>query len=462
MIDPNYIRQNSEYVKKIIVSGRSNPEKADIDRWLELDNQRSDFIQKRDEKREMRNELSSGLKGKPDQAIIQQVKDLKAEIEAIEKDLGSVECEWQEILDWVPNIPVSEVAMPFGSGEPENRIDSAWVPGLGYVYVEEEHDATYTVDTFPTDLMPERSSHWDADLLEPKHHVEVGEALGMFDIAQGAKVSGTRFKYLTGDGALLEHALQRYMVDKLIEEGFEPVSPPLLVKGRSLYGTSHFPEGEDQVYAIEMDQRKFEEGSDKLYLVGSSEPTNFSLFMDKTLDSESLPRKIFAYTPCFRSEAGSWGKDTRGIKRVHQFGKVEMNIVSHPNQSSEMFTYLLSLNEWLWQSLEIPYRITRKCTGDAGYHASAEQIDPEGWLPAQKEFIELGTDTNTTDFQARRMNIKFKGKDGEKGFVHTLNDTGLPIERTIIAIIDNYQQSDGSVVVPEVLRPYMGKDVITK
>ncbi|GAB4285452.1 MAG: serine--tRNA ligase [Candidatus Dojkabacteria bacterium] len=459
MLDPNFIRKNTETIKKIIAAGRSNPEKANIDRWIELDSKRSELISQRDEKREIRNELSKGLKGKPDPEIIEKVRQIKAELEPIEEELKQIETEWQAILDWIPNMPVSEEAMPFGTGEEHNLIDKVWVVGKGYVYEKSENNNTITAGSFNIKMLPERSPHWDEALEKPVHHLELGTELGIIDQEQSAKVSGSRFTYLIGDAVLLQYALQQMMYEELLKRGFTPIIPPLLVKDRALYGTSHFPEGRDQVYAIKGDY--VEEGTE-LNLVGSSEPANFSLFMDKTLEEESLPRKVFAYTPCFRSEVGSWGKDVRGIKRLHQFDKIEMNVVCTPEQSKDIFNELLEINEWVWQQLEISYRLARKCTGDAGYHASAEQVDSEVWLPGQKELIEVGTDTNTTDFQARRLNIKYQTKNGEKNLCHTVNDTGIAMGRTLIAIIDNYQQSDGSIKIPKVLQKYMGKEFIRK
>jgi seryl-tRNA synthetase len=460
MIDINIIRKQPEKIKKIIESGRSDPAKADIDKWLELDSKRSELIQKRDELRESRNEISKGLDGKPDEKTIAKVKVLKDQTEKIEVELNDIEVKWQEILNWVPNIPISDEAMPEGDGEEDNPIDKVWIPELGYIFEnvkgddrDPQHVGGFSVE------MPDRSLHWDSSLREPKHHLDLGSKLGLIDVEQSAKVSGSRFSYLLGDLVRMQYAIQQMVFNELLRRGFTPIIPPLMVKERSLYGTSHFPEGKDQVYKIDSENI---EDKNELYLVGSSEPTNFSYFMDKVFDESELPLKVFAYTPCFRSEVGSWGKDVKGIKRVHQFDKIEMNAVCSPEQSGEVFSEFLSINEWLLQSLQIPYRLTRKCTGDAGYHASAEQIDPEAWLPGQKEFIELGTDTNTTDFQARRLNIKYQTKDRSKDFVHTVNDTCVAMGRMLIAIMDNYQQSDGSIKVPEVLIPFMGKEVITK
>ncbi len=450
MLDVKFIRENPDYVKKIVASGRSKPEKADIDKWLSYDAERSALIQEVDVLRAERNDLSKDLKGKPDPSVIEKVKGLKAELEVKEAELSRVTESWQEILDWIPNMPVSEEAMPFGAGEEDNVVLKTWIPDRGYVEKP---------GVFNKDGMPERSKHWDADLVEAKHHLDLGQALGVIDTEQSAKVSGSRFAYLRGDVAIMQYALQKLMFDKLLEKGFTPLVPPLMVRDRALYGTSHFPEQRDQVFQIKGD---YVEDEMELNLVGSSEPTNFAYFMDRQLKNEELPAKVFAYTPCFRSEVGSWGKDVRGIKRVHQFDKIEMNAVCRPDQSEKVFEEFLSINEWLWQALEIPYQLVLKCTGDAGYHASAHQIDPEGWLPSQQEFMELGTDTNTTDFQSRRLNIKFVDENGEKLYCHTVNDTCLAMGRALIAIMDNYQQSDGTIKVPEILKPLMQKDYVTK
>ena len=452
MIDINQIRKNPLKIKQIINSGRSDPKKADIDNWLKLDQEKSRLVQKRDEKRRQRNDLSKGKK--PDQETILKVKKLKVEIEEIENDLKIIETKWQEILDWVPNIPISEEAMPFGKSEADNPIIKAWTPQDEYIYKKKLGKADPLVD-----YMPKKSLHWDNKLKNPKHHLDLGTDLQMIHNSQGSLVSGSRFTYLTGDIVKLQYALQQLAFNELLNRKFTPIIPPLLVKDKSLYGTSHFPEGKDQIYCIKGDNI---EEKEELNLVGSSEPSSFSFFINKVLNEKDLPIKIFAYTPCFRSEAGSWGKDTKGIKRMHQFDKIEINAVTTPNQSEDVFNEFLTINEWLLQKLELPYRLALKCTADAGYHASAHQIDPEGWLPAQQEFIELGTDTNATDFQARRLNIKFTNSSGEKKYAHTVNDTCIAMGRTIIAIMDNYQQSDGSIKIPKILQRYIGQKHIKK
>jgi seryl-tRNA synthetase len=305
--------------------------------------------------------------------------------------------------------------------------------------------------------MSERPAHGEGEF-EAKPHADLASALGV-DTLQASQVSGSRFAYLKGDVALMQYALQQLLANEMLRRGYEMMVPPLLVRERTLYGTSHFPEGRDQVYAIQTDN--VEDGA-QLFLVGSSEPTNFSYFMDRTLDEAELPVKVFAYTTCFRSEAGSWGKDVKGIKRVHQFDKLEMNAVCAPDQSEAIYEEFGQINEWLLQQLQLPYRMVAKCAGDAGYLATHRQRDGEVWMPATGEFMEVMTDTNTTDYQARRMNIRFRPTaGGGLQFCHTVNDTGCAIGRMLIAIIENDQQADGSVTVPEALRGVIGKDRIT-
>ncbi len=356
--------------------------------------------------------------------------------------------EWQSIVDWFPNWPHSE--MPSGEGPEENVEECAWLPGTGYVAPdllgkEKAHQ-----------FMPQRPPHAGSAIFPPLHYSVLGERLGI-DSLQGAQVSGSRFAYIVGDLALMQSALQSLLMDKLVAEGYEQIIPPLVVRARALYGTSHFPEGREQVYEI---QPFNVEDSRELFLVGSSEPSNFSYFMDRTVDGRRLPIKLFAATTCFRSEAGSWGRDTKGIKRVHQFDKIELNAVCRPEQADGIYEEFRRINEWFLQSLQLPYRIVNKCAGDAGYLATHRQRDIEVWLSGSQEFMELMTDTDTSDYQARRLGIRYREEGGATRFCNTVNDTGCAMGRTLIAIIDNYQQSDGSVRVPELLRSRMRKDLL--
>ncbi len=452
MIDPAFIRNNPDKVKAVIKSGRGNPEKADIDKWLKIDEQRLKLILELEKLNHEKNQLAEKGKSGQTPELIEEGKRIKTQTRELEVKRDEINKEWQDIMDWIPNIPVSDEKMPLGKGEEDNMVLKAWIPGEGYI----SNDKLGKVgDT--EQHMPQNVIHAQDKNFTPKHHLDLGEALGVIDNKQAAHVSGSRFTYIVEDLALLQYSLQQLMFTELIKRGFKYIIPPLLVKERVPYGTSHLPEQRDQIYQIKND---YVEDKTDLFLMGSSEPSNFAYFMDKTVAEETMPYKMFAYTSCFRSEVGSWGKDVRGIKRVHQFDKIEMDVVCAPEQSEEVFDDLLTINEWILQTLEIPYHLVLKCTGDAGYLASAHQIDPEAWLSGQKTFMEVGTDTNATDFQARRMNIKIKGKDGKTRLAHTVNDTGIAMGRMLIAIMDNYQQADGSILVPKALQKFMGKEKI--
>jgi seryl-tRNA synthetase len=448
MIDVNIFRQNPDKIRAMLKSGRANPEKVNVERWLELDEKRSDLIQERDEKREMRNELNKNISGKPDQSIIEKSKQLKEELDKIEEELKIVETQWQEMLDWVPNIPFDEV--PEGLSSDENVETKAWIPGQGYL----ENDKLGKGE-FSGEFMPKQGVHRDKDF---KPHWEIGTELGFIDTESAAKVSGSRFYYIKNEGVLIIYGIFNLLMKKLVAEGFSPMIVPVLVKEKALYGSSHFPGDADQVYRLESD---YIEDANALYLIGSSEPSNFAYFMDKTLDLIDSPVKVMAQTPCFRSEVGSWGKDVRGIKRTHQFDKLEMNLVieADDQKAREAQEYLLSLNEWLLQELELPYHVINMCIGDLGYYAAAKKYDIEFWTPSQKAYTEIMSNSITTDYQSRRLNIKYKDNDGKSKYAYTLNDTGIT-HRILIGILEHYQQSDGSLLIPKAIREFVGKDKV--
>ncbi len=448
MIDVKEIRAQPEALRQAIRLRKVDPEKADVERWLELDGARRQVQSEIDSLNTEKKQLARLGQAAPD-AARQKGQELREKSRATEQKLTRITAEWQAILDWFPNWPHPE--MPHGDGEEDNVEEKAWIPGTRYLDPEQLGKGDHSVS-----LMPRQLYHAEDADFKPRHHADLAPKLGV-DTLQAAQVSGSRFAYILGDMALVQYALTQLLIGELLRCGYEMIIPPLLVRERTLYGTSHFPEGRDQVYAITRDN--VEEGA-QLFLVGSSEPTNFSYFMDRTLREEDLPIKVFASTSCFRSEAGSWGKDVKGIKRVHQFDKIEMNAVCTPEQSEEIYAEFSAINEWLLQELELPYRVVGKCTGDAGYLASHQQRDMEVWLSGSGEYMEVMTDTNTTDYQARRLNIRYKGAKGGPRFCHTVNDTGCAMGRMLIAIMDNYQQKDGAVKVPEVLRPVVGKDRI--
>ncbi len=281
-------------------------------------------------------------------------------------------------------------------------------------------------------------------------HQDLGEALDIIDVERGVRVSGSRFAYLKGEAALLEFALVRWALERLTDRAFTPVVPPVLVREQALFGTGFFPGDREQIYAVE---------ADDLYLIGTSEVSLAALHMDEILAEEDLPLRYAGFSSCFRREAGTYGKDTRGIFRVHQFDKVEMFSFCHPDRSWEEHDLLLSIEESLVRELEIPYRVVNIAAGDLGASA-AKKYDIEAWIPSQGTYRELTSCSNTTYYQARRLKVRLKGERGNVP-VHTLNGTAVAVGRTLLAIIENNQQEDGSVLVPEVLRPYVGFDRIS-
>ncbi len=286
---------------------------------------------------------------------------------------------------------------------------------------------------------------------EPKDHLDIGEALGIIDVERGARTSGSRFAYLKGQGAMLWSALSRYVLDVLVADGFTPVVPPVLVRREAMEGTGFLPTDEQQIYKT---------ADDDLYLVGTSEVPLAALHMGEMLEVRALPLRYCGISSCFRREAGTHGRDTRGIFRLHQFEKVEMFSFVSPSDSWGEHDKLIAIEESILRSLELPYRAVNVCAGELGAPA-AKKIDLEAWFPGQQRYREVTSCSNTTDYQARRLNCRARA-DGGPEFVHTLNGTAATSSRHLAAILENNQQADGSVVVPEVLRPYTGFETIAR
>jgi len=283
-----------------------------------------------------------------------------------------------------------------------------------------------------------------------RDHQDLGEALGIIDIERAVRISGSRFAYLKGKAAELELGLVRFAMDRLTANGFTPVIPPVLVRDEALFGTGFFPTERDQVYAVERDE---------LFLVGTSEVSLAALHLDEILDEAVLPVRYAGYSTCFRREAGTYGKDTGGIFRMHQFNKVEMFSFCHPDRSWEEHEHMLAIEEQVLQELELPYRVVNVAVGDLGASA-AKKYDIEVWVPSQEAFREITSCSNTTDYQARRLRTRFRDESGNR-LLHTLNGTVVTSSRTMLAIIENHQQADGSVRIPPALEPYVGFDAIT-
>ncbi len=422
MIDIELIRSKPEYVKERLATRDKGFPKL-VDKILELDKKRREIIKKLDELRRERRELSTQIgvlkRGGRDTTEIQnRVKSLKVEIENFEKELRKVEEELKNILLWIPNLPHPSV--PVGEDEKDNKEVRRWGEPRKFSF-------------------------------EPKPHWELGERLGILDFKRGTKLSGSRFTVIKGLGARLERALINFMLDLHTKKGYKEVCPPHLVRPEILVGTGQLPKFEEDLYKCERDN---------LYLIPTAEVPLTNLHRDEILNEEELPIYYTAYTPCYRREAGAYGKDIRGIIRQHQFDKVELVKIVHPNTSYEELEKLTRDAEEVLQLLGLPYRVVELCTGDLGFSAT-KTYDIEVWFPSQNRYREVSSCSNCEDFQARRMNTRFKdSKTGKNRFVHTLNGSGLAVGRTLAAILENYQQEDGSVVIPEVLRDYVGMEII--
>lgn len=416
MLDIKFIRENPDIVKDAV---KKKFMKVDVDRILELDKKRRDTLQIVEKLRAEQNKASHAISAGGDSAekqeLILKMRDLKENLQGSEISLEKIEEELSNLLKQVPNIPYPEA--PVGPDDSANVV----LRKVG--------------------SKPKFS-------FKPKSYLEIAGSHDWIDVARASKVSGSRFGYIKGDLAILEFAIVRYALDMLTKEGFIPVLPPVLIKPEYMdaMGFLH-GEAADDVYFLE---------KDKLYLVGTSEQAIGPMHAGEVFKGEDLPRRYVGFSTCFRREAGSYGKDTKGILRVHQFDKVEMVVFCHPDKSREEHKYLLSLNEKMMQKLGLPYQVVHISTGDMGL-AKAEQFDIETWIPSEARYRETHSASNITDFQARRLNIRF-GKD--RLYVHMLNDTVFALGRILIAIIENYQTKDGEVLVPKVLQGYLGKKKI--
>lgn len=405
MLDIKFIRENPDKVKEGI---RKKQVKVDIDHILELDEKRRESIKQAEELRVALNKISQ--RGIDDEER-ENARKLKVKVKAAELIVNEKEEEIEELMRQIPNLPLEDV--PEGKDGSENPV------------LKEEG----------------KKPKFD---FKPKDYLELSENLDLIDVKRAAKVSGTRFGYLKNQAALLEFALVRFAFDTLTKEGFIPIIPPVMLNYKAMSAMGYLDRGADEVYHLKKDD---------LYLVGTSEQPVGAMHMGEVLKEEELPKRYVGFSSCFRREAGAYGKDTKGILRVHQFDKVEMFSFCHPDKSREEHQFLLSLQEKLMKELKLPYQVIQLCTGDLG-SPSAATYDIETWFPSQNRYRETHSTSNCTDFQARRLNVRFKGKEGTD-FVHTLNGTAFAIGRTLIAIIENYQQEDGSIEVPKVLRDYL-------
>jgi len=426
MLDIKLVREKTD---KVMDALKKRGESTEIlDKFLKIENQRRDLLKVVEEQRQRRNELSEEIgklkrQRKDAASLLEDAKKLSDEIAKKQEQLREIgEQTLQELL-LIPNIPHESV--PIGKDETEN----AEIRTYGEI------------------------SEFS---FSPKNHWEIGENLGILDFERAGKIAGARFVLYKGLGAKLERALINFMLDLHTNEfGYSEVLPPIIVNKEAMTGTGQLPKFGDDLFKIENDDREF-------YLIPTAEVPVTNIYRKEILKEENLPIYYAAYTPCFRREAGSYGKDTRGLIRQHQFNKVELVKFVKPEDSYNELESLTNNAEEVLKRLGLPYRVVSLCTGDLGFAAS-KTYDIEVWFPGQEKYREISSCSNFEDFQARRADIRFRRK-GKKGteFVHTLNGSGLAIGRTLAAILENLQQEDGSVIIPEVLRPYMGTEKIVK
>jgi seryl-tRNA synthetase len=426
MLDLNFVRDNLSLVEEKLRARGMNPEETLKD-FRDVDSQRRQAITAAETLQAQRNRASEEIaklkkSGQDATAQIAETKALREQIQEKEKVAAEFESRLQQILAGIPNLPHASV--PSGKGADDNVEVRRWGTAPKFDFT-------------------------------PKPHWELGEQLGVLDLERAAKLTGARFAVYWDKGAKLERALANFMLDvHTREHGYTEVLPPYLVNSDSMYGTGQLPKFASDLFRVP-------HGETDLWLVPTAEVPVTNLYRNEVLDSARLPISLTAYTPCFRSEAGSYGKDVRGIIRQHQFQKVELVKFTSPDDSYEQLEKLTNAAETILQKLGLHYRVMALCSADMGF-SSAKTYDLEVWLPGQQLFREISSCSNFESFQARRANIRYRpeGK-GKTEFVHTLNGSGLAVGRTWLAILENYQQADGSVVVPEALRPYMGVDRIT-
>lgn len=431
MLDIKFIIKNKDKVKQ---AAKDKNIDINIDELITLDEQRKNLLQRADDLRKKRNEIANNLKDpkKRSDKLIGEGKKIKSDLVKIEKDLRKVREDYDNLMLKAPNVASDDT--PVGPDSSGNVEVKNWgkIPKFNF---------------------------------KIKDHIELGKSLDMIDIERGTKVSGFRGYFLKNDGVLLHWAVLTFALQKLIKEGFTPVMPTIINKERVLINSGHFPWGKPESYQI-MNAGKIETGEeleDKMFLAGTSEPPLVSYYQDEILAEKDLPIRFAGLSPCYRSEVGSYGKDTKGLYRIHEFMKIEQVVFCKNNEkeSLDWLEKMTNISEEILQDLKLPYRVMQMCTGDMG-EPQYKKYDIETWMPSRESFGETHSASAILDFQARRANIKYKDKKGKVQFVHTLNNTAIASPRILIAIIENYQQKDGSIKVPDALMPYMGKGVIKK
>jgi seryl-tRNA synthetase len=428
MLDIKFIRENAGEIKE---AAKNKNIDLDLDLLLELEEKRRNLQTKIDELRAARNEIAKAGKGqKPTPEQIEEGKRIKTELGELEESFKKIDADFLTLMVKVPTIPSEDT--PIGKSDEENKEIFSWGEKTKFDF-------------------------------EPKDHVELAENLDILDFKRGTKVAGYRGYYVKNEGVQLQMALMIYGLTKLISKGFTPIIPPTIVREFALFGSGYFAGKEynpevDEIYKIENDEKEAD-GSVKKeskFLIGTSEPSLLAYYANEVLEEKELPIKFCGFSPCYRSEIGSYGKDTKGIYRVHEFMKVEQVCICPADDkiAEEIHEEIVNISKEIHEELGIPYRQLAICTGDMSA-GKFKMYDLEAWMPGRGEYGETGSASNFKDWQSRRLNIKYNDQEGNRNFVYMLNNTAIPSPRMMIAIMENYQQVDGSIKIPEVLQPFM-------
>ena len=409
MLSLDFIRANKQ---KVIEAAKNKNRQVDIGQIIKLDGQRRELIQKI---QTIRVERNKSFHQKPDESVIKRGKAIKEELKNLEENLSKISVQLDSLVSLVPNVPLPEV--PVGKDASDNKEIKRWgkIPQFD----------------FPI-----------------KSHIEIGQALDIIDFERGTKISGFRGYFLKNQAAQLQLALLFYVFQKLIKKGYTPLIAPAIVKGFTLFGSGQFPWGEQEVYKL---------NDDDAYLAGTAEVPVTAYFSGEIINESDLPKKFVAFSPCFRREAGAYGKDTKGLYRVHEFWKIEQVIIGKNNveEAKKLHEELQKNCEEILEDLKLPYRVLLMCTGEMG-EPQIKKYDTETWMPSKQAYGETMSNSIMGDFQTRRLKIKYRKKDGSLEYCYSLNNTALASPRILIAILENYQQKDGSILIPEVLQPLVG------
>ncbi len=422
MLDIKFIREN----KDIVIAGAKKKHiDVDVDALIKLDDRRRELQLQIDQKRAEQNAASAQIASARDdasrKALIAEMSGVKDSLKKAEDEMQDVLKDWRAMMVTVPNVP--DISVPEGESDADNKEVRVWGEPASFEF-------------------------------EPKTHVDLMLDLDMADFERGSKVAGFRGYFLKGDGARLVWALERFVEDRFMhKEGFEPMIVPSLVRREPFMGTGYLPQSEEDLYKTQ----------DSDYLAGTAEVATMGYFMDEIIDKSQLPMKFFSFSPCFRREAGSHGKDTKGVFRIHEFVKYEQVVLCEASheESVKYHEEITANSEALLQELKLPYHVVINCGGDLGL-GQVKKYDIEAWMPSERRYRETHSSSYFHDFQTRRLNIRYRDTDGSLKYVHSLNNTALAMPRILCQIVENYQNADGSVRIPDVLQPYMGKAVISK